>query len=153
MVFPWAWVDSGLLADAGEAERAALTGVGSTLLGLGLMALLLSAAGLYAVLSFGVASRTRDIGVRIALGASVLGIAGTIGRRVAVSLALGLVLGIGLGLLVFRVVQSFPFEVRVDPLLHLGTPGILLVVVGAASMIRPLQRALRIEPADALRVD
>jgi predicted permease len=145
--------DADLLADAGAAERAALTGVGTSLFILGAMALMLSAAGLYAVLSFGVSKRTREIGVRIALGAGTARIARAIGRRVFVGLVLGMGGGLALGGALFAVIRTFPFEVRLDPWLHLGVPGALLWLVGGLAVLPPVRRALGIQPAEALRAD
>ena len=145
--------DGDLLADAGSAERAALSAVGTSLFVLGAMALMLSAAGLYAVLSFGVSKRTREIGIRIAMGAGAGRITRAIGRRVFVGLVLGLGGGVALGGLLFRVIRSFPFEVGVDPIVHLGIPGALLCTVGFLAVLPPLRRAIAIQPAEALRAD
>ncbi len=145
--------DARLLRDAARDERALLTGLGSALALLGSMALLLSAAGLHAVLSFGVSSRTREIGVRIALGASAASIVRSIGRSVGVGLVLGCGAGIGLGALLLRGVTVLPFEINTYPILHLGAPTLLLATVAVASLWRPVRRALGIQPAEALRAD
>lgn len=145
--------DGRMLKDAARDQRALLSGVGSALFGLGAMALLLSSAGLYAILSFGVARRTREIGVRIALGASVRRIVLSVGLRVGRSLLLGVVLGVAVGLAMLRAMAVLPFTIRVEPLLHLGGPSLLLVAVAVAAMGRPLRRAIAIRPADALRAD
>ena len=115
--------------------------------------LLLGMVGLYGVLAYLVTLRTRELGIRIALGAAP--------RRVAAAMARhGLVLagaGVALGLLVFAVVARFLgamlFGVKTsDPLTLAAATSLLLVIAAAASWL-PARRAARIDPADALRSD
>lgn len=142
-----------LLRDAARDQRALLSGFGAALFLMGGIALLLSAAGLYAVISFGVARRTREIGVRVALGADSRRIIQSIGFRVGRNLLFGLVLGLGLGWAVLQGVGVLEFTIQVNPVLHLGVPALLLVLAGAASVGKPLMRALAIQPAEALRAE
>jgi len=135
------------IADSLVARRspALLTGVFAG------VALLLAAIGTYGVLSFAVAQRRREIGVRIALGALPKQIANqflSLGLRL---LAVGTLLGvIGAGL-AGRAMQSFLFDV---PVLHLatlaGTAGIMTVVSLLACLL-PTVRASRVDPMEALR--
>jgi predicted permease len=145
--------DPRLLRDAARDQRALLSGLGSALFLMGAMALLLSGAGLYAVISFGIASRTREIGVRVALGADAFRVVRTVAMRVARNLGVGLVVGLGLGWLLLQGVGVLEFTIRVNPLLHLGVPAVLLLLAGLVSVWRPLRRALAIQPAEALRAD
>lgn len=119
---------------------------------LGAMALLLSALGLYGVIAFAVTRQTREIGVRIALGA---GRATVVRRVVAGGLLLalpglgsGLLLAIGLG----QVMQGILPVSALDPITYLGTVAILLLVVVAACLA-PAWRASSIHPVEALRFD
>jgi putative ABC transport system permease protein len=118
---------------------------------LGLLALALASLGLYAVMSYDVTHRTREIGVRLALGAAghdavrVILVDGV--RLIALGLALGLCGAAILG----RVLRQFLFEVSgLDPLTFVLIPAFLIVVAVAACYV-PARRALRIAPLDALR--
>lgn len=120
---------------------------------LGLIALLLAAAGLYGVLAFSVAQRTREFGIRRAIGAGNTAIV----REVARQLLWQLGLGLGIGLLL-----AWPWSgLLADPNLHtqahdmrVFVPVLLVVVLVAmfASLL-PMIRALRVAPAIALRYD
>jgi predicted permease len=119
----------------------------------GTMALLLAAAGLYGLVSFLVAGRTREIGVRIALGAGR--------RRVAVEvlgrgLGLGMT-GIALGLLgaaaARRFTASLLYEVAPDDPLPLVAASCTLLLVAALASLAPARRATRVDPMGALRTD
>jgi ABC-type antimicrobial peptide transport system permease subunit len=120
---------------------------------IGLLALALAAAGLYGVLAFGVEQRTREIGIRRAIGASRREIAAVVSRRALWQVAIGLLLGLGFGL---------PWSgLLADPLLQTqGHDGlvfglvvaVVLLVALLASLI-PLRRALRVDPMVALRYE
>jgi len=131
--------------------RIGLTVLASVFGGLGLVALLLAGAGLYGVLAFAVAQRTREIGIRRAIGADHAAIVWTVARRLAWQLGIGL--GIGF-------VLAVPWSgVLADPGLHTraNDPAVfvpaLLVILGVSALaaLVPLLRALRVDPAVALR--
>ncbi len=118
---------------------------------LGVLALALATLGLYAVMASDVAHRTREIGVRLALGAG----AGDVVRLVLADggrlLVAGIVIGIGAAVAVSRVLHQFLFGVSIiDPLTFVLVPAFLTVVAIAACYI-PARRASRIAPLDALR--
>ena len=117
------------------------------------LATLLAAIGLYGVLAYTVAQRTREIGLRMALGADAGRIRGMVmrqvGRMTLVGGTVGLILAIGLG----RVAQSLLFELQnTDPLVLIGAVSALTVVALAAGAI-PAWRASRIEPMRALHYE
>lgn len=117
------------------------------------VALLLAAIGLYGVVAYTVSQRTREIGIRIALGAEAEDVTGLVVRQ-GIRPAL---LGIGVGLIVSwfgaRMLGSLLFEVTwQDPLTLVGVVATLLVVTGLATAL-PARRAARILPSSALRAD
>ena len=117
------------------------------------VALLLTALGLYGVLARSVTSRTKEIGLRLALGARPGDALGLVIRQ-----ALRLVLsGIGIGLLVAvgmtRLLRSLLFGVRWDSPLVLGVAAALLIVVGLLASYFPARRATKVDPMVALRYE
>jgi putative ABC transport system permease protein len=126
--------------------------LGASLLGMfGSLALLLATVGIYGVASFAVARRTREIGIRAALGAQRADVlrlvVGESMRRVAIGLAVGLVGAFGLA----RVLASQLYGVgAVDPVTFIATPLILGTVALLASWV-PARRAARVDPLVALR--
>ena len=128
--------------------------VGATMLAaFGAMALLLAAIGLFGVLSYHVSQRTREIGVRVALGAGrreVVGmVVGRATRLVGVGLAAGLALAVGAGeLLRSQLIGVGPR----DPLTYLCIALLLALVALGASWL-PARRAARVDPMVALRYE
>ncbi len=117
------------------------------------MALILAVIGLYAVIAHSVSQRTKEIGVRIALGAVSYDIRRLILREGMQPVALGLIVGLTASLAVNRVLQSQLVGVSpYDPLTLATAPAVLILVALLACQI-PSQRALRIDPALALRHD
>ena len=117
------------------------------------MALLLTAIGLYGVLAYNVGQRSREIGIRMALGAQ---------KSQVLSLVIGhglrlILVGIGLGLVaalaLTRVMGNLLFEVKpTDPITYLGVSGLLLVV-GSLACWLPARRATRVDPIQSLRYE
>ncbi|HET9983694.1 MAG TPA: ABC transporter permease [Longimicrobiales bacterium] len=122
------------------------------LLGLfGAVAALLAAIGLYGVLAYGVARRTREIGVRIALGATSRDVFRLVGADALRLAAAGLALGVAGALAATRMLSGLLFGVRaIDPLTFLAATAGLLAVAAAAAWL-PARRAACVDPADALR--
>jgi ABC-type antimicrobial peptide transport system permease subunit len=115
------------------------------------LAVVLSAVGLYGVLAFSVAQRTREIGVRMALGARPRDIASAVLRDAAVLTASGIAVGlIGAWYAAqFATLWLFGLEAR-DPVAFIAAPLLLAVVALAASSL-PTLRAVRVSPLAALR--
>jgi predicted permease len=117
----------------------------------GLVATLLAALGLYGVVSHAVALRTREIGLRVALGADQRAVQGLVLRDVAVLVALGVALGLPGGLAFGRLVESQLFGVDArDPLTYAAAT-LTLVATAALAGLLPARRAARVDPMAALR--
>ena len=116
-----------------------------------LLALLLAAIGLYAVIAHSVRQRTKEIGVRIAIGAASHDIRRLIFGEGMRPVALGLVVGLTVSLAVNRILQSQLVGISpYDPVTLATAPAVLILVALLACHI-PAQRALRVDPAVALR--
>jgi putative ABC transport system permease protein len=116
-----------------------------------LVALALAAVGTYGVLAYSVEQRTREIGVRMALGAEMGGILAMVMRQGLGLVVSGLVLGLGLAVVLRRVLASLLFGVSSTDPLTLGVVGAVLAVVAAAACYLPARRAAAVAPAVALR--
>ena len=118
---------------------------------LGLTGLVLSALGVYSVIAWLVAQRTREIGVRMALGASVSSVVAMMSAHGLKPVIAGLAIGFGGAIAATRLLQSQLFQVGPrDPIALVGTAMLLLVVAAAAAAI-PAWRATLIDPSTALR--
>ena len=119
----------------------------------GILALGLASAGLFGVLSYMVSRRKREIGVRVALGASGLQVGRTVvGKGLALA-AIGVALGLAGSIAGAEVLTSFLYQVNPrDPLTLLAAPLILLLVAAAASLV-PAWRATSVQPVDVLKSD
>ena len=114
-------------------------------------ALVLSAVGLYGVISYLVSQRRGEIGVRIALGAHAAQVARMVMRQSLILTAAGLLIGLAGAFAGTRLLSSLLYGVApTDPVTLLGGAA-LLVVVAAAASFGPARRAARVAPADALR--
>ena len=117
------------------------------------VALLLAAVGIYGVLSFAVSQRTREIGVRLALGARERQIFGLVlGESVKLAAA-GLTLGVAGAVLVARVLERLLYGVAATDVVTFAATSALLVVVALVASYVPARRAMRIAPMDALRTE
>jgi predicted permease len=119
----------------------------------GVIALALAAVGVYGVVAFAAASRRREIGIRIALGARAAHIMRAIAGRIAFVAGTGLAAGLLLAFLVRRVAETFLYRVQLEDPRVLAS--ILAVIVGAGLLAAtvPLRRALGTDPVQALRME
>jgi len=116
-----------------------------------LLALVLAAVGVYGVMAYSVAARTREIGVRVALGAQPKSVFGMVVRQGLGAAAAGLTLGLLGAAALGRVLTSLLYGVKpTDVSTFLGVAGVLLAVVLAACLV-PARRAVRVDPLEALR--
>jgi predicted permease len=117
----------------------------------GTIAAMLAAIGVYAVLAYGVAQRTREIGVRLALGAQRGDVMRLVVAHGAVLAAIGATIGLAGAYALARLIESFLYEVRIHDLrIFVGAP-VLLATIALAATIIPAWRASRVDPVVALR--
>jgi ABC-type antimicrobial peptide transport system permease subunit len=119
--------------------------------GFGVVGLALAVIGLYGVLSYAVTRRTREIGIRVALGAERRRIVWTVAREALELLAIGVLVGLPAALALARLVESKLYGLKPnDPATVAGAVAVLLVAALAAGLV-PARAATRIEPVTALR--
>jgi putative ABC transport system permease protein len=119
----------------------------------GAVALLLAAVGLFGAMSSAVREQTREIGIRVALGATPAMIRGSVIRRAFVVISTGMAVGLAVALATTRVLGSLLYQVSpADPITLAFACAVLLVVAGVAAYL-PARRATRIDPIAALRTD
>jgi ABC-type antimicrobial peptide transport system permease subunit len=119
----------------------------------GVVALFLASIGLYAVMSFSVSRRAREVGIRMALGATARDVVRMIISQGAWQLGIGLVLGLALAAGISRFMTVVLFDVQpLDAPVFAGVT-ILLAVTGALACLLPARRATLVDPSDAIRSD
>lgn len=136
------------------AEETWFFGVFGTLFSVvGAVALFMASVGLYGVMSFSVANRTQEVGIRMALGAQRSSVLKMIVKQGLVQIGIGLVLGTGLGLAMTRGMEQLYFQVEPwDPTVFAGI-GLILGLTGLAATLIPAVRATKVDPMEALRYE
>jgi putative ABC transport system permease protein len=113
----------------------------------------LAATGIYAIMSFAVSERTREIGIRRSLGERTGALALRIGRRSLVQIAIGVLIGVAPAMVLFRLTQLGyqrpPAAAGLGVAIAAGT--FVALVIGGLACVSPTRRALRIDPSEALR--
>jgi ABC-type antimicrobial peptide transport system permease subunit len=119
----------------------------------GAMALLLGLIGIYGVISYAVSQRTREVGIRMALGAQHGELARMFVRYGLILAGIGVAIGLAAAIGLTRFMQSLLFEISpLDPATYLAVALVLVAAVVAASYL-PARRTLAVDPVKALRVE
>jgi putative ABC transport system permease protein len=127
--------------------RTALLGVFAAL------ALVMAVVGLYAVMTVSVAQRTRELGIRIALGAQRRDVIGIVLRQALKLVSIGAVIGLAGAWALTRVITTLLYEVKpTDPLTFLAVP-VLLILVAVLACWLPARHAANVDPIEALRFE
>jgi macrolide transport system ATP-binding/permease protein len=119
----------------------------------GVLALLLATIGLYGVTAYAAASRTAEIGIRMALGAARTGVIAMVMREAVIQTFLGLAIGVPTALLCARFIESQLFEMKGVDVGVLLTAIITLSIAACLAGAIPARRAASIDPARALRTE
>ncbi|HYO63020.1 MAG TPA: ABC transporter permease [Pyrinomonadaceae bacterium] len=128
--------------------------MGATLIGVfGLLALTLAGVGLYGVMSYGVAQRTREIGIRMALGAQGRDVLRLVLREGMLLASLGAVLGLAGAAAASRLLGSFLYGVGTTDAASFVAPAVVLALVALVANLIPARRATRVDPMIALRYE
>jgi predicted permease len=128
--------------------------LGSALLGLfGVLSLVLAAVGIYAVVSYSVARRTREIGIRMALGARAGEVSALVLSQNAFPIVAGLTLGLALGAAAARLLREFLYGISPFDFPTFAAVSLILAACGAAAAWLPARRAASVDPMTALRSD
>lgn len=118
-----------------------------------LLALTLAAVGIYGVISYSVSQRTREIGIRLALGSDVRGVRDLVLRQGMRPAYLGVALGLGSAVVLTRFLRAILYEVAPLDWVTFGLVPLLLLGVALASVLIPAVRASRVAPVEALRME
>jgi putative ABC transport system permease protein len=117
------------------------------------VATVLATIGIYGVMTYSVAQRTREIGIRMALGASPHKILALIGGRAAILISVGMLLGLAGSLALSRLIAAQLWGIQpTDPATFTGV-SLLLITIALLACFVPARRAIRVDPTEALRTE
>ncbi|HEV8039366.1 MAG TPA: ABC transporter permease [Bryobacteraceae bacterium] len=119
----------------------------------GMLALVLAATGIYAVMAYAVSRRTREIGIRMAIGATQAQVLGSVARGASILIGTGLVLGLGMALLAGGLLERILYGVKPSDPVTFAIVFAIMLAIGAAATSVPARRAARIDPMQALRLE
>jgi len=119
----------------------------------GLLGILIALLGIYGVMAYAVTQRTREIGIRMALGALPRSILGMVLGRASVYLSAGLAIGLTAAWVLSNLVTAFLFQIQARDLWVYMVVGAMLIVTGLAAASTPARRAARVDPLIALRLE
>jgi predicted permease len=117
----------------------------------GVLALLLASIGLYGILSYGVASRKNEIGIRMALGAGTPQVLKLVMREAVVLVVIGVAVGVPAIFMVARFASSLLYDLSSTDPISLGAAGVVMLLVSLVAAYLPARRAARVDPLIALR--
>jgi putative ABC transport system permease protein len=117
------------------------------------LGIILATIGLYAAIAHSVSSRTREIGIRIAIGAGVRDVMWMVLRHGMIVTALGVAIGLPLAIVGSRLIRGLLFEVSPTDPVALGASTVLLALTGLAAGLWPARRAARLDPSKTLRFE
>lgn len=121
--------------------------------GLGAAALALACAGLYGLLAYAVSRQAKEIGLRLALGATRATVLWTVLRDCLLVVAIGIAIGTGISLALGRYVRTLLFQVSAADAVSLAAAGSVMLAVATLAGLLPARRAATVDPAAALRGD
>lgn len=119
----------------------------------GLLALIVSAIGIYSTVSYGVTQRTHEFGVRVALGAKLSDVLQLVVGEGLRTVAIGVVVGIALALAAGRLIATLLYGIEPTNVVVIGGVSVVLLVVAVAAALAPAWRAARVDPITALRAE
>ncbi len=117
----------------------------------GLLALILAATGIYGVMAYAISRRTREIGIRMAIGASPSQVLGLIARRALMLIGSGTIVGLAVAVAAGRLLERILYGVRATDPVTLAIVLLLMLAIAALACWIPARRAVRINPVTALR--
>ena len=127
---------------------------GATLLGsYSVLALLIAAVGVYGLVAFVLSKQQREIGIRIALGAQPMQVVELVTARIAVTVGVGIIIGLLLATLGTRALDHFLYGVSATDLTAFGVAAVAMLIAALAACVSPARRALHIDPVKAMRVE
>jgi len=141
------------MADLMKEARGGDTIMAKIMAVLAAIALILAVVGVYGVMAYAISQRTREMGIRMALGAQSGTVRALVMRQGGALAAAGIVVGIGIALLVTRGLATFLFGVSpFDPVVFSGV-ALLLLLASLGATYLPARRATQVDPIEALRTE